>query len=819
MTRHLAIRIIFCFILATSLLSISFPLHVERTQAQAQGASRKMNNFEVSGRFLEEWSKQGSDERSIYVNGLPITARRPEISMEDGKSYETQWFERARYELHPSNKKPHDVLLGRLGSNAVEGRGHIDSFTGKLANPADQPFVGIDKPPEADGKLKVWFPETRHSITGTMLDYWNRYGGLQQFGYPISEPFHEVSATDGKSYYVQYFERNRMELHPGKASPYEVQLGLLGVEQYKMQAVAADQLPVAVGSNVKSTKDTIVIGTIAEPKYLTFRENTDAALRIRSLIEDGFVGEDDNGNLFPLLAWYVPTLENGGARFVGVGDDRHLEVKYKLRHGIKWSDGKDVSSNDAVFAKRVMYHANRYEYERLESIENPDRLTVIYRYRSVNQTIRAYQSLECHRADCYFPLFFKQKLPLTSHNYARIGSVLPEHLLAEKPGSTYYEPKPTPFDRQPVGTGPWRVESWAAGQEMVLVPNEHYSLTPKPTIKRIEIKFMPDAQAVNNAFKAGTIDLVLSDVNRVPPSDVVAIKSAGGQVAAIPSPTWEHLDFFFEYEPFKDRRVREAHILAINRVSIKEAVFGGTAPVLNSIVAPSITYSLEHPSFAKNFPEVAAKWQLPRYLFNPARAAQLLEEAGWKCPAGTSGRNCSNRPREKDGQKLQYEYAATTRDDRQQIQALVSADLKAIGVDAQMKDYPVTLFFESSNMGPRASGTTKLAQFAWDSSSDSGFAQWRCSEVYDRARERGANQQRYCNPKVDELDDNFTVTVDPKASAEIYAQAQVTLMQDIVVIPLVQRPYIELVTDRLTNYKLPNDRIGSFWNARQWYFR
>lgn len=61
---------------------------------------------------------------------------------------------------------------------------------------------------------------------GKILEYWNRYGGLKQFGFPLSEPFQEVSTADGKTYTVQYFERNRFELHPKKAAPYEVGLGI-----------------------------------------------------------------------------------------------------------------------------------------------------------------------------------------------------------------------------------------------------------------------------------------------------------------------------------------------------------------------------------------------------------------------------------------------------------------------------------------------------------------------------------------------------------------------------------------------------------------
>src|SRR6476661_4298047 len=220
--------------------------------AAAQGSSRTINGHSVSGRFLEVWSSQGSEQNNVYVNGLPITDARNEISLTDGKTYNTQWFERARYEAHPENKAPYDVLLGLLGVTLTEGRGSLDPATKKVRDAADAPFVAIDKPADANGTTKVWFQETKHSVSGKILEYWNKYGGLQQFGFPLSEQFNEISATDGKTYAVQYFERNRFELHPEKAAPYEVELGLLGVQQYKLQAIAGDRLPFAPPAGVTS---------------------------------------------------------------------------------------------------------------------------------------------------------------------------------------------------------------------------------------------------------------------------------------------------------------------------------------------------------------------------------------------------------------------------------------------------------------------------------------------------------------------------------------------------------------------------------------
>jgi hypothetical protein len=129
--------------------------------AAAAQTCRNINKIDVCGRFLETWNKPGSEQNSTYVNGLPITALQNEISLTDGKTYGTQWFERARYEAHPEFKAPYDVLLGLLGVNIAEGRGSVDPATGKVRNPADAAFVGIDKPSDTSA-TKVWFQETRH---------------------------------------------------------------------------------------------------------------------------------------------------------------------------------------------------------------------------------------------------------------------------------------------------------------------------------------------------------------------------------------------------------------------------------------------------------------------------------------------------------------------------------------------------------------------------------------------------------------------------------------------------------------------------------
>lgn len=88
-----------------------------------------------------------------------------------------------------------------------------------------------------------FFPETGKTVKGRFLEYWQGNGGLAQQGYPIAEPFSELSETDGKTYTVQYFERAVFELHPENKAPNDVLLSLLGNFLYKQKypAGAANQ--------------------------------------------------------------------------------------------------------------------------------------------------------------------------------------------------------------------------------------------------------------------------------------------------------------------------------------------------------------------------------------------------------------------------------------------------------------------------------------------------------------------------------------------------------------------------------------------------
>ncbi|MFN8541985.1 MAG: class F sortase [Thermomicrobiales bacterium] len=173
----------------------------------------------IGGAFRDFWESHGA----LEILGLPVT--HPFV---DDRKLVVQYFERAIFEWHPEAPPAYQVLLTRLGADQLGKRPE--------ASAPPQPCA----PPNC-----ALLEQTQHTLRDTFLTYWQKNGGLPVFGFPLTEQFVEVNQADGKSYLVQYFERNRFELHPEYAGTrYEVLLGLLGAESLKAQPGLGDR-PVA----------------------------------------------------------------------------------------------------------------------------------------------------------------------------------------------------------------------------------------------------------------------------------------------------------------------------------------------------------------------------------------------------------------------------------------------------------------------------------------------------------------------------------------------------------------------------------------------
>ncbi|HEY1015412.1 MAG TPA: hypothetical protein VGE07_22080, partial [Herpetosiphonaceae bacterium] len=186
----------------------------------------------LGGELLAYWNRHGG----LPVFGYPLTDRISERNRDTGRDHPTQWLERTRFELHPENQAPYDILLGRIGAEALAERGTDWQTLPRAAGP------------QAGCR---WFAETGHNVCDQeagagFKSYWESHGlefdgragsapaeSLALFGLPLSEPGMETN-ENGDTVLTQWFERARFEWHPANPRAFRVLLGLLGKEGRKL---------------------------------------------------------------------------------------------------------------------------------------------------------------------------------------------------------------------------------------------------------------------------------------------------------------------------------------------------------------------------------------------------------------------------------------------------------------------------------------------------------------------------------------------------------------------------------------------------------
>lgn len=194
MTRHLS-ALTTLFALLVALLATLAPGQAAPVAAQGERCFPETGHC-ISGPIRAYWERNGG----LAVFGFPIRAQ-AETSVE-GRMLQAQWFERDRLEIQPDGT----VTAGRLGVEYLQSRGE-QVRNGSVYTP--------------DPGCIVTNPATGYQICGAFASYWQRNGGIERFGLPVTAE--RVETIDGRQLTVQYFERRRFERHGD-----QVLLGLLG---------------------------------------------------------------------------------------------------------------------------------------------------------------------------------------------------------------------------------------------------------------------------------------------------------------------------------------------------------------------------------------------------------------------------------------------------------------------------------------------------------------------------------------------------------------------------------------------------------------
>ncbi|HEV2126950.1 MAG TPA: hypothetical protein VGW38_29740, partial [Chloroflexota bacterium] len=193
-------------------------------------------NQRVRAGFLHFLDKIGG----VNVLGYPISGE----LREDGRV--VQYFQRARLEWHPDKMgTPYEVQISLLGERMAAVRGHLP-----------QPRVASFE----SWSTNRYFPETGHSVHDAFLGYFNRIGGIDVLGYPITE---ELRSDVDWAHTVQYFQRGRLQYHPDKAgTPNQVSASFVGewayTDRYKVPAKTASPQAMGTSAGTSATSPTPV---------------------------------------------------------------------------------------------------------------------------------------------------------------------------------------------------------------------------------------------------------------------------------------------------------------------------------------------------------------------------------------------------------------------------------------------------------------------------------------------------------------------------------------------------------------------------------
>ncbi|MBV9149216.1 MAG: peptide ABC transporter substrate-binding protein [Candidatus Eremiobacteraeota bacterium] len=507
-----------------------------------------------------------------------------------------------------------------------------------------------------------------------------------------------------------------------------------------------------------SGSHTLNIGAAVAPNSFNPLLNTEQVeTMVDRFVYDPLVVTDNTGAQRPDLAVQVPSQQNGGISRDG------RTITYKLRHDVKWHDGVPFTSEDVAFSFHATMNpknniSTRTGYDLVDRVTTPDRYTVVFHLRRP-----------------YAPI-------VTTLFSSGVGPafVVPAHLLR-----SYSVLNSVPFNANPIGTGPYRMVRWMRGDHIEFQANPNYFMG-KPKIATIILRFIPDENTMVNQLRTHEIDWFFS-----------ASESSYNELKAVPgvriviSPQNSERGMLINTESplVRDRRVRQAIAYAIDKEAIvQKATYGAAHAATEDL--PSFMWAYD--------PHVR------RYLYDPARAKQLLAEAGWKPgPDGILAKN---------GQRMQLELvlrqgAATDT----AMSVLVQSYLKAAGIEVSIKTYQGSMLFAGGTSGILSGGRYDIDLSGFESGTDpDNSAQFICS-----ARPpNGFNWTRYCNPEMDAAQEQALGSYDRGVRKAAYAKIEGLLARDVPQIFFYWQPQIDAVNPALKHFT--GGPFTSNWNVYQW---
>jgi len=466
--------------------------------------------------------------------------------------------------------------------------------------------------------------------------------------------------------------------------------------------------------------NTVVFLIESSPANLDPRIGTDVqSQRIDALLFDGLVARDAHFQFSPALAesWEQPNP---------------LTLVFHLRSGVRFQDGRPLTARDVVFTIESMLNPSSpggvispkaASYAAIDTIEARDERTVVMHLKHPDNFL------------------------LINLSTGAIGIV---------PAGSGRD-----FGQHPIGTGPFRFVSQQIDQD-VIVERNLLTWAQLPNLERVRFAVVPDAITESLELEKGSGDVA---VNSLPMDSLTVLATRPNlRIEETGGTEIQYLSFNLRDPLLADARVRQAIACAINRNLIIKTLLDGRARAASSLLPPG------HWAFNN---------EGPRYDYDPARADQLLDDAG--------------HPRASNGVRFHLTMKTSTNEGTRLLAAVLQQQLGSVGIALDIRSFETATFYSDV-----LRGAFQMYALQWIGGNEQpdifGYA-------FSSARipPKGANRGHYANARLDALLDDAAQNADTDRRKADYAEAQQILARDLPAINLWYRDMVLVHTRRLTH--------------------
>jgi peptide/nickel transport system substrate-binding protein len=446
--------------------------------------------------------------------------------------------------------------------------------------------------------------------------------------------------------------------------------------------------------------NTLVMIIESSPSNLDPRVGLDAqSERIDDLIFDDLLTRDAYLNVAP-----------GLAERWDIPDP--LTYVFHLHHGVKFHDGRPLTARDVKWTFDSLLQG---------------------KIRSAKASV--YQFLDHIDANDDYTVVFHLKQP-----FATLLWNLSDGAMGIVPYGSADE-----ISRKPIGSGPFRFVSAEPDKEVVLALNDEY-WGEKAHLKNVRFIVVPDTTTRALELRKGSADIAINALT----SDMVLTLEHEPNLAVLRAPgtVLSYLAFNLRDPILRDERVRQALAYAIDRRPFLEYLMRGFARPANSVLPPE--------SWAYN-------GDVPAYDHDPARARQLLEQAGY---------------REVNGVRFHLTMKSSTEESTRLMAAVLQQQLRQVGIALDIRTFEFATFFSDVTHG-----LFQLYSLRWiGGNEDPDIFEYLFHS--SKFPPNGANRGYFADPRIDALVDQARQELDQNTRKQLYAEIQRTLADEL--------PYINL---------------------------